>query len=149
MVEQARGSSYTQILYGPGGGKLALMNGLTTLVKAFVPLPGGATAVYGSGGTLAYYRHPDWLGSARLASSPSRTVVFHYRLRTVRRILCHQRYNRLQLHRPESGYGWRLGRIDAASIFVPKMYPRFAFAAILAFLATCEINNLRIINTVQ
>jgi RHS repeat-associated protein len=76
MVEQARGSSYTQILYGPGGDKLALMNGLTTLVNAFVPLPGGATAVYGSGGTLAYYRHSDWLGSSRLASTPSRGLYY-------------------------------------------------------------------------
>ena len=48
------------------------MNG-QSLQKAFVPLPGGGTAVYNSGG-LAYYRHPDWLGSSRLATTPSRTV---------------------------------------------------------------------------
>ena len=46
------------------------MNG-TTLSKAFVPLPGGGTAVYGSSG-ISYYRHSDWLGSSRLASTPSR-----------------------------------------------------------------------------
>ncbi len=74
MVEQQRGSIYTQVVYGPGGGKLALMNG-QTLIKAFVPLPGGATAVYNSSG-LAYYRHTDWLGSSRLASTPSRTVYY-------------------------------------------------------------------------
>jgi RHS repeat-associated protein len=66
MVEQNRSGSYTQIVYGPGGGKLALMNG-QTLAKAFVPLSGGATAVYNSSG-LAYYRHADWLGSSRFAS---------------------------------------------------------------------------------
>ena len=74
MVEQARGAAYTEIVYGPGGGKLALMSG-QTLSKAFVPLPGGATAVYTASG-LAYYRHADWLGSARLASTPSRGVYY-------------------------------------------------------------------------
>lgn len=72
MVEQARGSSYTQIIYAPTGDKLALMSG-QILQKAFVSLPGGATAVYGSSGTVAYYRHADWLGSSRFSSTPSRT----------------------------------------------------------------------------
>src|SRR5205823_91629 len=36
---------------------------------------GNSTAVYNSGG-LAYYMHSDWLGSSRLASSPSRTVLW-------------------------------------------------------------------------
>ncbi len=75
MVEQARGSSYTQIVYGPGGGKLALMTG-STLSKAFVPLPGGGGAVYTSSG-LTYYRHADWLGNGRLATTPvTRTMYF-------------------------------------------------------------------------
>jgi RHS repeat-associated protein len=69
-VEQVRGSSYTQIVYTPGGGKLALMNG-TTLQEAFVPLPGGGAAVYTTGSSVAYYRHADWLGSSRLASTPT------------------------------------------------------------------------------
>ncbi|MGB8783962.1 MAG: RHS repeat-associated core domain-containing protein [Terriglobales bacterium] len=69
-VEQARGSSYTEIVYTPGGGKLALMNG-TTVQKAFIPLPGGGTAVYTTGSSVAYYRHADWLGSSRLASTPT------------------------------------------------------------------------------
>ena len=76
MVEQNRGGNYTQIVYSPSGAKLALMN-QQTLSKAFVPLPGGATAVYtnGSNGvSLTYYRHPDWLGSSRLATTPNRTV---------------------------------------------------------------------------
>jgi RHS repeat-associated protein len=74
MVEQAVGSNYTQVVYGPLGNKLALMNG-QTLVKAFVPLPGGATAVYNNSG-FAYYRHSDWLGSSRLASTPGRAVYY-------------------------------------------------------------------------
>ena len=74
MVEQNRSGAYTQIVYGPLGNKLALMNG-QTLSKAFVGLPGGATAVYTSSG-LSYYRHSDWLGSSRLDSGSSRTVTY-------------------------------------------------------------------------
>jgi RHS repeat-associated protein len=66
VVEQGSGSGYAQILWSPAG-KAAIMNG-TTLTKAFVGLPGGGTAVYTSSG-LAYYRHADWLGSSRLAST--------------------------------------------------------------------------------
>ncbi len=73
MVEQNRSGSYTQSVYAPTGGKLALMSG-QTLQKAFVPLPGQATAVYTSTG-LDHYRHSDWLGSARLTSSPSQTYI--------------------------------------------------------------------------
>ena len=76
MVEQNRSGSYTQIVYGPGGGKLALMNG-QTLSKAFVPLSGGTTAVYNAGG-LAYYRHSDWLSSSRLASLPTGSNRLYY-----------------------------------------------------------------------
>jgi RHS repeat-associated protein len=50
------------------------MNG-QNLTKAYIPLPGGATAVYNSSG-LAYFRHQDWLGSSRLASTPSRTIYY-------------------------------------------------------------------------
>ena len=72
-VEQTTSGTSTEILYGPGGAKLALMNG-TTVVKVFAPLAAGATAVYTSS-ALAYYRHPDWLGSSRIASTPSRTGI--------------------------------------------------------------------------
>jgi hypothetical protein len=73
MVEQNRSGTYTQIVYARTGGKLALMTG-QTLQKAFIPLPGQATAVYTSSG-LDHYRHSDWLGSARLTSSPPRNYV--------------------------------------------------------------------------
>src|SRR5258708_19219931 len=72
MAEQTTGSTHSEIVYGPGGGKLALMNG-TSLIKAFVPVTGGATAVYNSSG-LAYYRHSDHIGSSRLSSTPTQTV---------------------------------------------------------------------------
>ena len=72
MVEQNRSGTYTEIAYTPANAKLALMSG-SALQKGFVPLPGGSMAVYNSSG-LAYYRHSDWLGSSRLASTPSRTI---------------------------------------------------------------------------
>jgi RHS repeat-associated protein len=71
-VEQSRSDTYTQIVYVSGTSKLALVSG-GTLQKAFVPLPAGAAAVYKSDG-LAFYRHPDWLGSSRMASTPTQTV---------------------------------------------------------------------------
>jgi RHS repeat-associated protein len=74
MAEQNRSGAYTEIVYAPTGGKLALMNG-QSLTKAFVPLPAGSTAVYNSTG-LAYYRHSDWVGSSRFASTPGRTMYF-------------------------------------------------------------------------
>jgi len=71
MVEQARGTSYTQIVYSPLGSKLVTMTG-TTIQKGFVPLTSGASVVYTSGG-IAYYRHSDHLGSSRFASTPAQT----------------------------------------------------------------------------
>jgi len=73
MVEQNRSGSYTQIVYSPTGAKLGLMSG-QTLQKSFIALPAGAIAVYTSSG-LDHYRHPDWLGSARLSSSTSRSAT--------------------------------------------------------------------------
>ena len=81
VVEQDKGSacatsptSSTEIVYSPSGSKLALMNG-SSLIKAFVPLPGGAEAVYNSSG-LQYYRHADWLGTSRLVTTSSRTLYY-------------------------------------------------------------------------
>jgi RHS repeat-associated protein len=74
IVEQNRSGAYTQIVYTPSGAKLALMTG-SALQKGFVPLTGGSMAIYNSSG-LAYYRHSDWIGSSRFASTPSRTLYF-------------------------------------------------------------------------
>ena len=74
MVEQNRSSVYTQVVYAPTGQKLALMTG-QTLQEAIISLPGGqAEAVYSASG-LSKYRHKDWLGSARMDSTGSRTVA--------------------------------------------------------------------------
>jgi RHS repeat-associated protein len=55
MVEQNRSGTYTEVVYSPLGAKLALMTGTggQTLQKAFVPLPGQATAVYNFSNTLS------------------------------------------------------------------------------------------------
>jgi RHS repeat-associated protein len=74
MVEQDKSGVYTEIAYAPTGGKLAIMSG-QTLQKAYVPLSGGSVAAYASSG-LAYYRHSDWLGSSRFASTPGRALYF-------------------------------------------------------------------------
>jgi len=66
-VEQYSLGLYSQVVYAPTGQKLALMS-KQALQKAFVPLPGGLTAVYSPAG-LTYYRHPDWQGSSRFAST--------------------------------------------------------------------------------
>jgi RHS repeat-associated protein len=74
MVEQNKSGVYSEIAYAPSGDKLAIMSG-QALQKAFVPLSGGSIAVYNSSG-LAYYRHADWLGSSRFASTPARAVYY-------------------------------------------------------------------------
>jgi RHS repeat-associated protein len=69
-----RSNVYSEIVYAPSGGKLAIMSG-QTLQKGFVPLAGGFMAEYNSSG-LAYYSHSDWLGSSRFASTPARALYF-------------------------------------------------------------------------
>jgi RHS repeat-associated protein len=76
MVEQNRNGSYTEIDYAPTGAKLQILQGQQAITD-FNRLPGGAVAVdLASAGGLAYYRHSDWLGSSRLASTPSRTIYY-------------------------------------------------------------------------
>jgi RHS repeat-associated protein len=77
MVEQNRGGSFTEITYSPTGFKMQLMNGITAKTD-YVPLPGGAMLVYSASAPSGGYwiRHPDWLGSSRLASNPNRTILY-------------------------------------------------------------------------
>jgi len=67
MVETVNGSTYTEYIYRPSGDKLAILNG-STLLKGTIPLPGAATAIYNNSG-VNYFRHKDWLGSSRLATT--------------------------------------------------------------------------------
>ncbi len=74
MVEKNVGGVYSAIVYAPTGDKVAVVaTASQTLSFGYIKLPGGAKAVYQASG-LAYFRHSDWLGSSRLASTPSRTV---------------------------------------------------------------------------
>jgi RHS repeat-associated protein len=68
MVELNSSGTYTETIYGLGSEKLALMTG-QNMQKSFIALPSG-TAVYTASG-LSYYRHSDWLGSSRFASTAS------------------------------------------------------------------------------
>jgi RHS repeat-associated protein len=74
MAEQDNGGVYYEIVYSPIGAKFMILE-QASLQKAFVPLPGGSMAVYTSSG-LEYYRHSDWIGSSRFASTPTRAL--HY-----------------------------------------------------------------------
>jgi RHS repeat-associated protein len=77
LVETSVGP--TQFLYLPGGTQpFATMSKYNSYLKVFVPAPGGAMIITpnGSYGAIAYHRHTDWLGSSRLATTPSETVYF-------------------------------------------------------------------------
>jgi len=71
MVEQTKSGTSTEIEYSPTGFQMNLLNGQTA-IKAFVPMPGGTEEVWQAGGH--YYRHSDWLGSSRFASTSTRTM---------------------------------------------------------------------------
>jgi RHS repeat-associated protein len=72
MVEKNVAGTFSEIEYGPTG-KVAVMNGHTTQLQAYVPLPGGEVL---SPGPDTFW-HTDWLGSARLATSAGgRTATF-------------------------------------------------------------------------
>lgn len=71
MVEKYVGGVYTQFVYRPSGGKLAVYR--STLAQGLIPLPGGSTAIYNASG-LNYIRHKDWLGSSRLATTWAHAV---------------------------------------------------------------------------
>ena len=72
QVTQVKGGANYEIIYNVNGSKLAILHSYLSL-SLRLPLPGGASAGYGWSG-LSYYRHPDWLGSSRVVSTPSRTL---------------------------------------------------------------------------
>jgi RHS repeat-associated protein len=74
-VEKTWTFTPTQAVYDPLGRNLALMNG-QSFQDGRVPLVGGTVARYftGTTGPVSYW-HPDWLGTSRLESTPSRTVA--------------------------------------------------------------------------
>ena len=62
----------TQYLYAPDGSLVATENSSGTIGKMYVPLPMGR-AVYNAN-ILEHYDRYDWQGSARIASTPARTL---------------------------------------------------------------------------
>jgi RHS repeat-associated protein len=72
-VEESSGGTYTQNIYAPGGAALALIQS-QALAEARIGLPDGGKAIYKASG-LAKFWHPDWLGTTRLISSPTRTIL--------------------------------------------------------------------------
>jgi RHS repeat-associated protein len=76
QVEWSVGAGFRQVVYDPLNRKFALMNGVSILVKGFIPLPGGGTMVDTPGSWPAYYRHSDWLGSSRLATTQARGLYY-------------------------------------------------------------------------
>ncbi len=75
IIEQNNSGVYTQVLYTPIG-KIGVMKSLTTYQRINIPLPGGDAAVYDTTGPGFHYRHADWLGSARFASSTGQTKTY-------------------------------------------------------------------------
>jgi RHS repeat-associated protein len=69
-------ASYVQIVYVPSGTKLARMNG-ASLLNGYMPLTGGARALYNASG-LSYYGHSDWRGSSVVASTSTATFFDTY-----------------------------------------------------------------------
>jgi RHS repeat-associated protein len=45
-----------------------------TLKEAYIPLPGGGKAIYGSAGTQTYYQRQDGLGNIRITTTPSKAI---------------------------------------------------------------------------
>jgi YD repeat-containing protein len=77
LAELFNGVQYLEVIYSPSGVKLGTMRSKSSIWRLYLPLPGGGQAVYfQSTSTPAYYRRGDWLHSARIASTPSRTVPF-------------------------------------------------------------------------
>ncbi len=75
LVEVQATSGNTQLLYAPDGYKFAYMTG-QSVHRYIAPLAAGVQAVY-TGATPAapaYWRHSDWLGTVRMASTPTQTV---------------------------------------------------------------------------
>ena len=73
MVENYVSGAYWQHAYSPTG----FLMEIPSIQKKFVPLPGGDMVVYypsAPGGY--YYRHTDWLGNSRFASTPSRAMYY-------------------------------------------------------------------------
>jgi RHS repeat-associated protein len=76
MVEQGKSGAFTELQYSPTGFVMQLMNG-QAWTKEFVPMPAGTEEVWQVSGASPYYRHADWLGSSRFASTYSTRAMYN------------------------------------------------------------------------
>ena len=78
LVEVQSGGVTTNLVYSPDGYKFAYMNG-STVKRYSAPLPAGLQVVYTAATPAgpAYWRHADWLGSERMASTSSRGIYYN------------------------------------------------------------------------
>ena len=67
--------AYAQTVYSPTGFVLENMNG-SAYQYGFSPMPGGGATVWSAPANTVYYRHADWLGSSRFASTYTRTMYY-------------------------------------------------------------------------
>jgi RHS repeat-associated protein len=75
MGNMAEASWGDQYLYDTDGRLLAGSAAQASAYYTAIPLPGGGIVSYNSG-SLGSYKHGDWLGSVRLASTPTQTVAW-------------------------------------------------------------------------
>ncbi|HEX3353519.1 MAG TPA: RHS repeat-associated core domain-containing protein [Terriglobales bacterium] len=76
MVELDTPTYNTEWVYSPTGEKWGLMLFGQTFAGAWIPLPGGGRRLYQvANGTVSGYTHLDWLGSYRLVTSDTQTLI--------------------------------------------------------------------------
>ena len=64
-----------QLIYPAHGGPALAETVSQGLVQALVPMPGGGLALYYTSSNLYYYLHPDWLGTSRVGSTTTQSVM--------------------------------------------------------------------------
>jgi RHS repeat-associated protein len=74
MVESSSSGGTQQYIYSTTGGPPLATARAQVLLAMYLPLPGGAIAMIGNNGPWQY-NHPDWLGSARVFSSPAQVAT--------------------------------------------------------------------------
>ena len=77
LVEVQSGGVTTNLVYSPDGYKFAYMNG-STVKRYSAPLPAGLQVVYTAPTPAgpAHWRHADWLGSERMASTATHGIYY-------------------------------------------------------------------------
>jgi RHS repeat-associated protein len=75
VAEQNRAGVHTQKIYSPTGFQMQIVSRQTSQYS-FSPMPAGGATVWSVPAGAVYYRHADWLGSSRFASTSTPTVLY-------------------------------------------------------------------------